>query len=36
MVETMRQKGDVEGADIWLRIIAAIVDLGNPVSAARH
>jgi hypothetical protein len=30
MVETMRKKGDTEGADTWLRVIAAIT------TGARH
>ena len=29
MVESMRRKGDAEGADTWLRIIVAIDDLGT-------
>jgi hypothetical protein len=29
-VETMRQRGDTEGADTWLRIIVAIGALGAP------
>jgi hypothetical protein len=36
MVETMRKKGDTDGADTWLRIIAALTTLGEPPSAARH
>ena len=36
MVETMRKKGDTEGADTWLRIIVAIGTLGEPPTAARH
>jgi hypothetical protein len=36
MVETMRQKGDAEGADTWLRIIVAIGTLGAPSTGARH
>jgi hypothetical protein len=35
MVETMREKGDHDGADLWLRIIVAIGTLGEP-TAARH
>jgi hypothetical protein len=31
MVEEMRRKGDLEGADKWLRIIVAIGDLGEPL-----
>ncbi len=30
MVETMRKKGDKDGADTWLRIIAAITTLREP------
>jgi len=36
MVETMRAKGDKDGADTWLRIIAAITTLGEPPTDARH
>jgi hypothetical protein len=36
MVETMRQKGNKDGADVWLRIIVAIGSLGEPPKAARH
>jgi hypothetical protein len=36
MVEWMRQKGDAEGADTWLRIIVAIGTLGTPPTDARH
>ncbi len=36
MVEYMRAKGDAEGADVWLRIIAAITELGTPPTDARH
>jgi len=36
MVETMRKKGDNDGADVWLRIIVAIGDPGTPPSQARH
>jgi hypothetical protein len=36
MVETMRQKGDAEGADTWLRIIVAIGTLGAPPTDSRH
>jgi hypothetical protein len=37
MVETMRKKGDNDGADTWLRIIAAITTLGGePAIDARH
>jgi hypothetical protein len=36
MVEWMRQKGDAEGADTWLRIIVAIGTLGTPPTDSRH
>jgi hypothetical protein len=36
MVETMRERGDTEGADTWLRIIVAIGTLGKPPTDARH
>jgi hypothetical protein len=36
MVEEMRRKGDHEGADIWLRVIVAIGELGEPPTEARH
>jgi hypothetical protein len=36
MVEMMRQKGDTEGADTWLRIIVAIGTLGAPPTDSRH
>jgi hypothetical protein len=36
MVEGMRRKGDEEGADTWLRIIAVISALGTPLSDATH
>jgi hypothetical protein len=36
MVEGMRRKGDEEGADTWLRIIAVITTLGSPPSDAQH
>ena len=36
IVETMRAKGDEEGADTWLRIIVAITELGTPLTGARH
>ena len=36
MVDTMRKKGDAEGADTWLRVIVAIGDLGTPPTDARH
>jgi hypothetical protein len=35
-VETMRQRGDAEGADTWLRIIVAIGTLGTPPTDSRH
>jgi hypothetical protein len=35
-VETMRQRGDIEGADTWLRIIVAIGTLGTPPTDSRH
>ena len=36
MVEAVRAKGDNDGADTWLRIIAAITALGTPPTEARH
>jgi endonuclease V-like protein UPF0215 family len=36
MVEKMRRRGDTEGADVWLRIIASIGTLGKPPTNARH
>ena len=36
MVEEMRRKGDVDGADVWLRIIVAIGELGAPPTDTRH
>jgi hypothetical protein len=36
MVETMRQRGDAEGADTWLRIIIAIGTLGAPPTDSKH
>jgi hypothetical protein len=36
MVEEMRRKGDNEGTDMWLRIIVAISELGEPLKEARH
>ena len=30
IVEEMRRKGDHEGADMWLRVIVAIGELGEP------
>ena len=36
MVEQMREKGDHEGADTWLRIIVAIGTLGTPPTRSRH
>ena len=35
-VEETRRKGDAEGADAWLRIIAAIGALGMPPTDAKH
>ena len=36
MVEEMRRKGDYEAADMWLQIIVAIGELGDPPSDTRH
>jgi len=36
MVEAMRRNPDQDGADIWLRIIAAIGTLGTPPTDARN
>jgi hypothetical protein len=36
MVEKMRKIGDQEGADMWLRVIVAIGELGEPPTEARH
>jgi hypothetical protein len=36
MVEQMRKRGDEDGADVWLRIIVAIADLGTPPTDAQH
>ena len=36
VVEAMRRKGDEEGADTWLRIIAAITTLGSPPNDTKH
>jgi hypothetical protein len=36
MVEQMREKGDHEGADTWLRIIVAIGTPGTPPTRSRH
>ena len=36
MVETMRRRGDQDGADTWLRIIVAIGELGMPPTDTRH
>jgi hypothetical protein len=33
-VEEMRRKGDVDGADTWLRIIVAICTLGTTPTQA--
>lgn len=35
-VEELRGKGDHEGAAVWLRIIVAIGNLGEPPTDARH
>jgi len=36
MVETMRKKGDKDGADTWLRIIVAVGTLREPPTGAPH
>ena len=36
MAEKMRRRGDNEDADVWLRFIAAIGELGTPPTDARH
>ena len=36
MIEAMRQRGDNEGADFWLRVIEVITTLGEPPTEARH
>ena len=36
MVEQLREKGDHDGADAWLRIIVAIGTLGTPPTGSRH
>jgi hypothetical protein len=36
MVESLREKGDAEDAETWLRIIAAIGTQGEPPTGARH
>ena len=36
MVEKMRRRGDKDGAETWLRIIDAIIMLGEPPTEARH
>jgi hypothetical protein len=36
MIEAMRTKGDNDGADTWLRMIAAITTLGDPPTDARR
>jgi hypothetical protein len=36
MVEKMRRRSDTEGADVWLRIIMAIADLGAPPTDSCH
>jgi hypothetical protein len=35
-VDTMRERGDTEGADTWLRIIVAMGTLGKPPTDSRH
>jgi hypothetical protein len=35
-VDDMRRKRDIDGADVWLRIIVAIGTLGTPPTKARH
>jgi hypothetical protein len=35
-VEEMQRRGYEEGADMWLRIIVAIDELGEAPTAARH
>ena len=35
-VEWMRCTGSQEGADMWLRVIVAIGELGEPPTEARH
>jgi hypothetical protein len=36
MVAEMRRKGDHDGADMWLRIIVAIGEIGDAPAGARH
>ena len=36
MAESMRRRGDAEGADVRLRIIVAIGELGMPPIGAGH
>jgi hypothetical protein len=36
MVEHLRAKGDVDGADTWLRIIVAIGTPGTPPTDSQH
>jgi hypothetical protein len=36
IVEKMRRRGDDDSADIWLRIIVAIGELGKPPTEARQ
>jgi hypothetical protein len=36
MVEQLRQRGDTEGADTWLRIIIAIGTLGTAPTDSQH
>jgi hypothetical protein len=35
-VDEMRRKGSQDGADMWLRVIVAIGELGEPPTEARH
>ena len=35
MVEAMQKKGNADGADVWLRIVAAITTLGEPSTLAK-
>ena len=35
MVDEMRRQGDDEGADVWLRIIVAISEVGTPPNRGR-
>jgi hypothetical protein len=36
MVERMLSKGDQKGADMWLRVVVAIGERGEPPAEARH